>query len=194
MSSIILASASPRRKDLLEALGVTFEVIPSAAEEHTESSSGPDALARINAQLKAEAIADDYPERWVLGSDTVVALGEQVYGKPADLEVAQSMLQALSGQTHCVHSGVSLVCRAHEVVETWSETTRVTMRSLSPAQIADYLSRIQALDKAGAYAIQEDGERIIGRVEGSLSNVVGLPLESLEKVLVRHGLLALPSA
>ena len=186
---LILASNSPRRKELLAVLGVPFEVVPSAARELAEHASGPRELVRSNAKAKAEEVAARYPERWVLGADTVVCLNRRVFGKPADRQQAQQMLDALQGKTHRVFTGLCLLRGPAGDGDLWHEETLVTFRSLSAPAIRDYLERIDPLDKAGAYAIQEGGERIVGRIEGSLSNVVGLPLESLEARMVRHGIL-----
>ena len=183
---IILASASPRRRELLEALGLRFEAIPSEAKEISDSHSHPKDLVCWNAKIKASDVARKFPDRWVLGADTVVALGNRLFGKPASPQEAETMLAALQGRVHCVYTGLCLLHRSLAQCEVWHEKTQVGFRVLSPDQIRDYLKRIHPLDKAGAYAIQEGGERIVSWIEGSLSNVVGLPLESLEAVLQRR--------
>jgi len=188
MTSLILASQSPRRRDLLEALGVAFELHASDAEELDGADLDPQELVLHNAQLKASDVANRFPDRWVLGSDTVVALEGKVYGKPGSFAAAEVMLQCLQGKVHHVYTGVCLVHHTTSRQELWCEGTKVGFRPLSEVQIRDYLNRIDPLDKAGAYGIQEGGERIVSRVEGSLSNVVGLPLESLETVLKRLGI------
>lgn len=188
MTSLILASQSPRRRDLLQALDIAFEVHASDAEELDGANMEPQELVLHNALLKASNVASQFPDRWVLGSDTVVALEGKVYGKPETMAEAESMLQSLQGKEHAVYTGVCLFHHATSQKELWCEGTKVGFRSLSKTQIRDYLNRIDPLDKAGAYGIQECGERIVSRVEGSLSNVVGLPLESLEAVLERIGI------
>lgn len=185
---IILASASPRRRELLEALGLQFEAIPSGAKEISDPHSHPKNLVRRNAKIKASAIARRFPDRWVLGADTAVALGDRLFGKPASPQEAETMLAALQGRIHCVYTGVCLIHRSLAQCDVWHEKTQVGFRSLSLNQIRDYLKRIYPLDKAGAYAIQEGGERIVSWMEGSLSNVVGLPLESLETALQQRGI------
>ena len=186
---IILASASPRRRELLEALELRFEVIPSGAEEVLKPQSDPKNLVCQNAKIKASEVARRFPNRWVLGADTVVALGNRLFGKPASPQEAESMLAALQGRIHCVYTGLCLLHGSLAQCDVWHEKTQVGFRSLSTDQIRDYLKRIHPLDKAGAYAIQEGGERIVSWMEGSLSNVVGLPLESLEAALQRRGIL-----
>ncbi|MBT5708753.1 Maf family protein [bacterium] len=188
MTALILASQSPRRRDLLQALGITFEVQASDAEELDGADLDPQELVLHNAQLKASDVANRFSNQWVLGSDTAVALEGKVYGKPETMAAAETMLQSLQGKEHAVYTGVCLVHQATSRQELWCEGTKVGFRPLSLTQIRDYLSRINPLDKAGAYGIQEGGERIVSRVEGSLSNVVGLPLESLELVLERIGI------
>lgn len=183
---LILASQSPRRKDLLATLGISFEIVASGVEEVVHSDDGPRGLVLENAHRKAADIARSFPDCWVLGSDTVVALGDRTFGKPKSLGEAASMLGALQGQVHEVFTGICLL--RNDEKEHWAEVTRVGFRRLSPDQIANYLEQIDPLDKAGAYAIQEGGERIVSCVEGSLSNVVGLPLDSLEPVLERLGI------
>ncbi len=186
---IILASASPRRRELLEALGLRFEAIPSRAKEISDPHSHPKNLVRQNAKIKASNVARRFPDRWVLGVDTVVALGGRLFGKPASPQEAETMLAALQGRVHCVYTGLCLLHRSLAQRDVWHEKTQVGFRSLSLDQIRDYLKRIHPLDKAGAYAIQEGGERIVSWMKGSLSNVVGLPLESLESALQRRGIL-----
>lgn len=185
---IILASASPRRRELLKALGVQFEAIPSEAREVPEPQTNPENLVRQNAKIKASEVARRFPDRWVLGADTVVALGNRLFGKPASPQEAETMLAALQGRIHSVYTGLCLIHRSLAQCDIWHEKTQVGFRSLSLNQIRDYLKRIYPLDKAGAYAIQEGGERIVSWMEGSLSNVVGLPLESLEAALQQRGI------
>ena len=180
---IILASASPRRRELLEALGIRFEAIASGAKEISKPQSNPKNLVCRNAKIKASDVARRFPDRWVLGGDTAVALGDRLFGKPASLKEAETMLAALQGRVHCVYTGLCLIHRSLDQCDVWHEKTQVGFRSLSLNQIRDYLKRIHPLDKAGAYAIQDGGERIVSWMKGSLSNVVGLPLESLEAAL-----------
>jgi septum formation protein len=189
--SIILASASPRRRELLAEMGVRFEVITADVREHDGESAphlSPTELARENAREKGMAVAAKSIDRWILGADTVVAFGDQLFGKPASIDQARDFLRALSGRTHDVITGCALVGPGGES-DIFHETTRVTFRALTDETIVRYLAAVNVLDKAGAYALQEHGEWIIASVEGSRSNVIGLPVEALEKVLRRRGLL-----
>jgi septum formation protein len=177
---LMLASASPRRADLLRELGVQFQVVPSRAEEvhHAQLTAGE--LCRINAHRKARSIAKQFPEALVLGADTLVYLGTTLFGKPASRRGARAMLAQLQGRTHQVVTGVCLYHRHQHRCRIFAEHTTVSFRPLSAAQIDAYLARINPLDKAGAYAIQEHGERIVAKISGSFSNVVGLPVERLQ--------------
>jgi septum formation protein len=176
---IVLASASPRRAELLRQLSMTFEVVPSdAIEAHNEQLTATE-LAQLNAYRKARAVSKRYRDELVLGLDTVVSLGTRLFGKPRNLEEAGHILTALQGRTHQVVTGVCLVhLRTHRQT-IFSEMTHVTFRPLSAEQIRNYHGRVNPLDKAGAYAIQEIGEEIIEGISGSYSNVVGLPVERL---------------
>ena len=188
---IILASGSPRRRELLCGMGVTFEVVTAPTLELDGESAphlAPVALALENAALKAEAVANLQPDRWVLGADTVVALDGKIFGKPASPEQAHDFLRALSGHTHEVITGCALVSPRDEV-EFFHDITRVTFLELTDEAIARYLAAVHVLDKAGAYALQEHGDWIIERVEGSRDNVVGLPTERLREILHALGLL-----
>ncbi len=176
---IILASSSPRRSELLRSLGVAFSVIPSDATEiHTEQLTVTE-ISQLNAYRKARAVAKKFPDALVLGADTLVALDTTLFGKPSNLEDACHMLQQLQGRTHRVVTGVCLVhLRAHRQ-KLFADATDVAFRPLDIRQIRDYLAQINPLDKAGAYAIQEGGDKIVETISGSFSNVVGLPVERL---------------
>lgn len=182
---LILASASPRRVQLLREMGFDFRVVISNAAESQPSHLSPGESARLNAHRKAVAVARKNPEALVIGADTVVCLENQIFGKPADMDHAKSMLAALEGKTHQVITGVCLVQWARRKITLFAESTEVVFRKLSPEQIDDYLARIHPLDKAGAYAIQEHGDTIVSRISGSFSNVVGLPVEHLQVELAR---------
>jgi septum formation protein len=186
---LMLASASPRRRDLLEEAGVAFTVVPAASvEEAHDASLSPSALTQWNARMKAEAVAAECPEALVLGADTLVYLGQEPLGKPADMAEATAMISRLVGRTHIVCTGVCLVqpLSAGGQVEEFHILTEVTFKSLTPNEIAHYLSLINPLDKAGSYAAQEYGEMIIEKVEGSWSNVVGLPMEATLTALAAY--------
>lgn len=182
---LILASASPRRRELLQELGVPFEVRPAAAPEWHHPHCTARELSLANAHRKARTAAGRFRRRIILGADTLVARGATIYGKPRDRSEAERMLTELAGHTHTVVTGVCLIDTATGREWTFAETTAVTFHRLSRAQIRAYLRRINPLDKAGAYSIQEHGERIVKRIDGSFSNVVGLPLERLRLELAR---------
>lgn len=185
---LILASASPRRRELLAGLGLKFDVVTSeAAELEHEHLTVPE-LCQLNAYRKARAVAKRHPDAVVLGADTLVYLGTRAFGKPASKHAAEAMLKSLQGRTHRVATGVCLVhLRAHRAY-TFVDITEVRFKRLNAAAIQDYLERVNPLDKAGGYAIQEHGERIVKGIVGSRSNVVGLPVERLEIELNRFGI------
>ncbi len=185
---LILASGSPRRAQLLRELEYVFKVIPSDAEEADSSQLTARELAELNAYRKTRAVAKKHPQAVVFGCDTVVYLGTKPMGKPATRKAAHEMLSLLAGQTHQVVSGCCLMHLENHRCEIFSETTDVTFRRLNKAQITRYLKKINPLDKAGGYAIQESGEMIIESVYGSFTNVVGLPVEALCRRLRAFGL------
>jgi septum formation protein len=182
---VILASASPRRVELLRELVCDFEVIPSRAEETHEEHLTASEASRVNACRKAWWVARQHPEGLVIGADTLVYLETRLFGKPKTQAEARQMLEELQGRTHSVVTGVCLAQAREHACTVFSETTLVTFRRLSRARIEEYLAGINPLDKAGAYAIQEGGDAIVARVRGSFSNVVGLPLERLREEFVK---------
>jgi septum formation protein len=180
---LILASASPRRAELLKLLPVEFAVLPSEAVEVAHEHLSPLEVCQLNAHLKARAVAKKIPDALVLGADTLVFLDNEILGKPRDLAEAKRMLARLQGRTHQVVTGVSLIhLRAHRE-KIFAVSTDVLFHPLDKKQICDYLSKVAPLDKAGAYAIQESGEQIISEISGSYSNIVGLPVEKLRDEL-----------
>ncbi|MGZ4972139.1 MAG: Maf family protein [Limisphaerales bacterium] len=180
LPSVILASGSPRRSELLRQLGVAFEVIPSAAPESESEHLSPGELCSLNAYRKARLVSKHHPDALVIGMDTVVALASQVLGKPHDMDEAFAMMRALQGQTHLVLTGVCLIHLRSHKQKIFTEQTIVTFRSLDEEQIREYYRHVNPLDKAGAYAIQEKGDQIVAQVKGSYTNVVGLPMERLQ--------------
>ncbi len=174
---IILASASPRRKELLEQIGCTFTCETSAAEELKRASS-PEELVRQNALLKARAVAQKHgPLDLIIGSDTVVALEGEIFGKPKDDADAKRMLLSLSGKKHFVHTGVALIQGEKE--KTFVSSTAVYLAKLTKDDINFYVDSQEPRDKAGAYAIQGIGARFIEKIAGDYNTVVGLPLHKL---------------
>lgn len=180
---LILASASPRRQSLLRLLGVEFAVVPAVVTEAGFEHLTPSELCQLNAYRKARAVAKHHPDALVLGADTEVTLDSKVFGKPASPAEAEAMLAELSGRTHEVITGVCLIHQRTHRERLFAERTLVTFHPLNHSQIRDYLARTQPFDKAGAYAIQEAGELIVERIEGSFTNVVGLPLGRLREEL-----------
>jgi septum formation protein len=182
---IILASASPRRAELLRELGRPFRIVTSAVAETEEARLGPEGVALTNARRKAHAVAALHPEALVIGADTVVALGETLFAKPRDLAEAERFLLELSGKTHAVITGVCLMHRSAS--RECSVRSEVEFHALTAETAREYIHKVHVLDKAGAYAIQEHGDMIVRRMEGSLSNVIGLPMETLERELATFG-------
>ena len=174
---LILASGSPRRRDMLQKVGLEFDVIPSPAEELHDESMALDQLCEENARLKALAVAQDYPEATVIGADTLVYIDQTPLGKPRSKEEAEATLMRLSGRTHQVCTGVC-IARAGKVVS-FHAITEVVFKKLSEKIIRDYMSKVDVMDKAGSYAVQEHGEMIVEQVRGDYDNVVGLPVAQL---------------
>lgn len=174
---LILASASPRRHDLLLQVGLPHQVIPAAIDESRHPLEGPVAYVERLAVEKARAVAASHPEHCILAADTTVALDGLVLNKPRDLDEARSMLHALSGRNHLVHTGIAVsfagVERSHV------ETTMVTFDTIPVDELKVYLASGDSLDKAGAYGIQGYAARWITRIEGDFFNVVGLPLAAV---------------
>jgi len=179
LPSIILASDSPRRAELLRQSGLEFRIVPSDASEIRHDQLTAREISQINAYRKARSVAKRFPDALVLGADTVVSLEAALFGKPATLEQAYEMLEELQGRTHEVVTGICLLHLRSHRQRISAERTAVTLRPLDAVKIRRYLTQVNPLDKAGAYAIQECGDQIIERVSGSYSNVVGLPMERL---------------
>lgn len=180
---IILASTSPRRAELLRQVGLSFEVVPSDAGEFVHEHLSPVELCQLNAHRKARAVAKRYPDTLVLAADTLVFLDDEILGKPANLAEARRMIERLQGRIHQVVTGVVLLHLRTHHERVFAVSTNVRFRALSKRQIRGYLARVNPLDKAGAYAIQEHGHLIIEEIEGSFTNVVGLPIEQLGREL-----------
>jgi septum formation protein len=171
---------------LLTAAGVAFEVQPALIDELTDPELSARDVCLINAESKALEVAARFPSRVVLGADTVVSLDNEVFGKPRDLAEARQMLERLCGRVHEVLTGVCLVHRDGEKMCRFVESTRVKFRPVSEVDLDGYLAAVHTLDKAGAYAAQEDEGRLIACIEGLLSNVVGLPVERVMAELDAH--------
>jgi len=185
---IILASSSPRRKELLEGLGLTFHIHPSHADESVPATTPPAEVVKILALRKALSVASQFDEGLVIGSDTIVVLGEIILGKPKDEDDAFSMLQRLQGNEHRVFSGIAVVDVASGKSVVAYQETNVIMRPLAPEEIRDYIATGEPLDKAGAYAIQGIGATLVEGIVGDYFTVVGLPLGLLAKTLRQFGI------
>jgi septum formation protein len=188
---LILASASPRRRELLERAGVSCEVRPAAVDESARPGEAPIELAERLARSKALAVARGLAggdRSWVLGADTIVVIDGEVLGKPVDAEHAVSLLRRLVGREHRVLTGVALVASDSLEVRALSVESRVAMRPADESELRAYVAGGEPLDKAGAYAVQGEGRRFVARIAGSESNVIGLPLEETLALLREAGI------
>jgi septum formation protein len=189
---LILASASPRRRELLAGCGLPFQIIPSAIDEHPFPDEPAAAYVQRLALAKAEAVAQLHPSAVVLGADTIVTIDELLLGKPQTLDAARQMLDRLRGKMHEVLTGVAVVSGRMTGSSSWRYAnelvaSRVVMRPFTTATIEWYIATGEPLDKAGAYAVQGLGAALVERVEGSYTNVVGLPLTETLSLLRRFG-------
>jgi len=186
---LILASASPRRRELLGSLGLSFEVQVAGIVEHEDPDTDPVHMVLHNSALKADWVAERNPEAYVLGADTTVFVDGKALNKPADLDQARRMLRSLSGRSHTVYTGMALRQLSTGLRLDRGTATSVIFKPFGDAVIEDYLSKVHVLDKAGSYAIQEHGDLIVQGFEGSYTNIVGLPLETTKQILKEAGLL-----
>ena len=182
---VVLASSSPRRVQLMRDAGYTFAVLAPDVEEAHDPALTCDALTMENARRKAVAGALLRPDALVIGADTLVYVDEHPLGKPADLTEARDMLRRLSGRQHQVCTGVALAWDAGAQVQTFAVITDVTFKPIDDDTASAYLAQVHVFDKAGGYAIQEHGHLIVAHINGSMSNVVGLPMEALKEKLAR---------
>ena len=186
-SSLLLASHSPRRRELLTAAGYEFEIASPQVDEKLYVDLTLRELTALNAIRKGLAVARAYPENIVVAADTLIAFDHKIIGKPRDLDEAKKILQRLSGQTHEVCSAVFVCHLARARSTSFDEISRVRFHRLSKQKIDNYLTETNPLDKAGAYAAQAAGSEIIERIDGSFTNVVGLPMEKTGRVLRDFG-------
>lgn len=181
---LVLASGSPRRRELLQGLGFRFDVAAADLDETPRPGEAAEPYVRRLAEEKARAVARHHPGAWVLAADTTVALGERLLGKPRDPGEAREMLRALSGRTHRVLTGVALAGAREGACVV---ATEVTFRALSEGELGWYADTGEPLDKAGGYALQGKGSFLVERVDGSPTNVIGLPLGETLALLARAG-------
>ena len=184
----ILASASPRRRELLASIGLEFEVRPSNVPEVHEAGEAPEEYVARLSRDKAHALAVQHADRWVIAADTTVLLGDELLEKPVDADDAARMLGTIAGQTHIVYTGVTIENAARDYRDTRVAESEVRMLPLSSDEIAWYVRTGEPLDKAGAYAVQGIGAMFIESIHGSYTNVVGLPLATLFQMLRRAGI------
>lgn len=186
---LILASGSPRRKQYLKAMGLRFSIRTVSVDETPKPLEHSGDFVRRMAREKAAGVSAEFPHSWVISGDTVVCLGDKILGKPADESEAVGLLLALSGREHFVKTGFCVAHKAHGVEVVQSVTTKVLFAKFSESVARAYVAAGESLDKAGAYGIQGKGVFLVKAIEGSYSNVVGLPLQELIDVLVAHGVI-----
>lgn len=187
--TLILASQSPRRKYLLEQAGLEFAVIPSSVDEDSVPLADPGTYVRTLAEMKARAVAADYPHSWVIGADTIVLIDGRILGKPNHRDDARKMIGRLSGQTHQVYTGYCICCEGKDRIVSETVKTDVLFKQLTPAEIEWYIHTREPFDKAGAYAIQGLGTFLVKSVNGSYTNVVGLPVCEVIETLIQEGVI-----
>jgi len=188
---LILASKSPRRRYLLEQAGLSFSVIPSDIDETAIPLSPPEIYVKVLSEAKAESIAKKYPEKWVIGADTIVLKDGVVLGKPGSIDEARSMLKKLSGEIHQVFTGYSILCKSKNRIFSETVQTEVLFKNLTDEEIEWYIHTKEPFDKAGAYAIQGLGTFLVKRINGSYTNVVGLPVCEVIEFLIQEGIVGL---
>jgi nucleoside triphosphate pyrophosphatase len=187
----ILASNSPRRRDLLERAGLKFETIPSQVDESRIELTKPEIYTRVLAEAKARDVARAYPDHWVIGADTIVLVENTILGKPHSEEDARGMLRQLSGRTHQVLTAYAVICRDQDHFFAETITTAVHFKRLTDDEIEWYIQTGEPFDKAGAYAIQGIGAFLVRGINGSYTNVVGLPVCELLEHLLKAGVVKL---
>jgi septum formation protein len=180
-SKIVLASQSPRRVELLKEISAQFEVAPSSIEEVLDPGLRPEENAQNLARAKAESIASNFPDCWVIGADTLVTLDHEIFGKPEDEEDAKRILKKLSGREHLVVTGICVVGPKKTLDK--AVVSKVKIKPLTDQEIEDYISTGEPMDKAGAYAIQGEGNFMVRSFSGSKNNIIGLPLDELKILL-----------
>jgi septum formation protein len=184
---LVLASGSPRRQELLREAGYDFKIVRSEVEERFDPQLSLGEVTIWNAMRKGIAVARAHPSAVVVAGDTLVSLDDEIIGKPADMADALAILRRLNGRTHQVCTGVFVGRRADSVFSVFREVSHVTFKTLSEHGLRDYLESVNPLDKAGAYGAQEKGAQIIAKIDGSRSNVIGLPMEQTVAALENFG-------
>lgn len=192
-NEIILASESPRRKDLLNQAGLSFSVIPSNFDESSVSMSSPISYVKFLAESKAQDVSKKYPDSWVIGADTIVLINDSVLVKPDSKQNARDMLNLLSGKTHIVTTGYCICCKNKNILFSDTVNTDVVFKDLSDIEIDWYIRTDEPFDKAGGYAIQGLGSSFVKSIHGSYTNVVGLPVCEVVDFLLNERILDINS-
>jgi septum formation protein len=188
MKRIILASTSPRRKEILENIKLNFEIVPSPYEEDMSLPLTPTELVKELSKGKASAVASNYTDAVVIGADTIVAHGEKVLGKPKSVEQAKEMLKMLSGTTHSVITGLTVIDTATGTMYNEAIETKISLKELSDKEIDAYIATGEPMDKAGSYAIQGFAALFVTKIEGDYFGVMGLPVSRLGEILKQIGI------
>jgi septum formation protein len=183
LARLILASASPRRRELLGQLGIPFEVVVAGVTEHEDPDTDPRAMVRHNAALKADWVSERHPDALVLGADTTVFLDGKAINKPASLDEARAMLRLLSGREHTVFTGVALRRKSTGLSRDEGVSSQVEFKPFGDEVIEAYIGLVNTLDKAGAYSIQDRTDMIVAGHRGSFTNIMGLPMELTKQIL-----------
>jgi septum formation protein len=184
---IVLASSSPRRRELLELLGLTFHIIPPTCEELLSPNLSPSKQTQQLSWAKAQSVANQRSQDIVIGSDTVIEIEGKLLGKPENMQEAETMLRNLRGKYHHVHTGVAIIHQANKVSINFVETAQVWIKSFDEQTLKSYLATEESLGKAGAYSIQGQGANLIEKIEGDYPTIVGLPLWRTAKELEKQG-------
>ncbi len=184
---ILLASTSPRRRELLGLLGLEFRIVPPTCKETLSPHLSPSEQTRKLSRDKAQSVASQLPEDLVIGSDTVIEIAGKLLGKPENMQEAEVMLRELRGRVHQVHTGVALIQKASNISIDFVETAQVWIKPFEEGALKDYLIAEESLGKAGAYSIQGEGAQLIEKIEGDYPTIVGLPLWRTAKVLEQEG-------
>ena len=192
MRKIILASQSPRRRDLLAQMGLEFEVMPSNFDEQLDDSRSPETVSIELAIGKATTIAEQYPDCIVIGSDTIVTIGGHQLEKPRDEADSHQMIKLLSGHYHDVTSSLAVICKNDNVLLTGADTTKVFFKPYDEAVVTSYVKSGDGADKAAGYGIQSGGDVLIDHIEGHLDTVIGMPTHKLAELLAQIGIQADP--
>ncbi len=187
MKKIILASTSPRRKEILEKLKIPFEVVSIDYEEDMTLQMDPEELVLFLASGKVNSVKDKYPDSIIISADTFIVFENHKLGKPFTKEKAKEMLQMLSGKNHEILTGVAILDTSNNLIQTFAESTKVKMMNLSEKMIEEYIDTGEPLDRAGSYALQEKGALLIEKIEGDFFNAMGLPLRKVAEKLEELG-------